>query len=51
MGKREGMMVVGKKYVEERGRKGGGGGGQLKTSEGNGFGNLGTRRLSFGGGW
>ena len=34
-------------------RKGGGrvGGGQLKTSEGNGFGNLGTRRLSFGGGW
>ena len=26
MGKREGMMVVGKKYVEERGRKGGGGG-------------------------
>ena len=23
MGKREGMMVVGKKYVEERGRKGG----------------------------
>ena len=25
MGKREGMMVVGKKYVEERGRKGGGG--------------------------
>ena len=50
MGKREGMMVVGKKYVEERGRKGGGGG-QLKTSEGNGFGNLGMRRLSFGGGW
>ena len=35
-------------------RKGGGrggGGGQQKTSEGNGFGNLGTRRLSFGGGW
>ena len=26
VGKREGMMVVGKKYVEERGRKGGGGG-------------------------
>ena len=25
VGKREGMMVVGKKYVEERGRKGGGG--------------------------